>query len=100
RLAGERQRQLEPPLVAVRQDPARLRRLVGEADPVEQDHRLVTIETARRAKQIVVTTMMGEQRSLNVLQRGQASEDAGDLERARQAAATELRRHEAADLLA
>ena len=95
--AGQRDGQLQPPLVAVGQDPARLGRLLAQAHALQQRQRLVAVEAPRRHQHVEVPVVVAEEGRLHVLEHGEAAEDAGDLERAAHAAAAEAVRRQAAD---
>ena len=97
RLACQRNRQLEPPLIAVRQNPARLSSLLLQSDAIEQRKGAVPVQSGRVGEQVVVPAVVREQRRLDVLDHGQAPEDAGDLERAPDATAADLVGRQPAD---
>ena len=84
----------------MRQDPAWLGRLPDEADPIQQHHRLLAVEAPRRAEEVMMTPVMRQERRLDILERGEAAEYAGDLKRAGEPPAAEVLGRQAADVLA
>ena len=98
--AGQRDGQLEPALVAVGEDAARLGRLLEQADPLEQRVGLVPVEAPGRHEDVVVPAVVGQERRQHVLERGEPAEDARDLKRAPHPAPAQLVRRQPAHLLA
>src|SRR5262249_9613181 len=98
RLACQRNPQLGPPLIAVRKNPARLSRLLPQSDAIEQRKSAVPVQSGGVGEQVVVPAVVREQRRLDVLDHGQAPEDAGDLERAPRATGADLVGRQPADL--
>jgi len=63
-------------------DAARLQRLLAQADSVEERHGGVVVQAPGEPEHVVVAPKMDEERRLDVFERGEAAEDAGDLKRA------------------
>ena len=97
---GQRDGQLQPALVAVGEDPARLGRLLAQPHALEERQRLVAVEAPRGHEEVEVAPVVAEEGRLHVLQRGEPAEDAGDLEGAPDPAPAEPVRRQPADLLA
>ncbi len=97
---GSSDRQLESPLIAVREDAARLRRLRRQTDLLEQREGLVAIEPRRAGKDIVVAAVVREEGGLHVLEDREATEHARDLKGPPDPAAAHLVGRKPADLVA
>src|SRR5258708_5202332 len=83
RAQGERDGQLERSLIAVGEKACRYRRVLREADRLEESHGLVLEHFVRDAKGTLCHTAVGQHRVLQVLLHRQLPKDVGDLHGAR-----------------
>jgi hypothetical protein len=83
----------------VSQDSARLGRLARQSHALKEGHRWIAVKPPSGADDVIVPPMVGEEGGLHVLEHSEAAEDAGDLERAAEAAPAQILGREPAHFL-